>query len=170
MDYILYSYGSGASIASVFNAIAMVLNGNNKSFLTTFINLGAMTGLTIVLASVFQTQSISVLLKQWFLPMIITVNGLFVPTVRVNIVDVIIKSNHTQVANVPFGLAFVACGLSQLSHGLTKVMETSFASPDDCLITKRGRCLQATLFWRPNPFVFVMKILQLTCGSLLETA
>ncbi|HLD95190.1 MAG TPA: conjugal transfer protein TraG N-terminal domain-containing protein [Alphaproteobacteria bacterium] len=144
MDFVIYSFGSGEALTQVFNAIALVIHGENGNILNGMIRVGSGISLSLVLVSLFQNQSLMPLLQKWLLPLFITVSGFFVPTTTVNIKDCVFPY-HARVANVPLGLGLTASFFSHLSYNFTKIIESSFASVDDLSYHKSGSMFASNL-------------------------
>jgi hypothetical protein len=128
MDFTVYSYGGSEMLWKVFNSLAMLANSSY------FYNLSIlMTGcaLLTVAARAIPAASIPFLFKKWILPTFFLMAFFWGPKVTVNIVDHV-DSNFraSQVANVPFGIAFAASLSTKISHALTAVVEKFMTTSD----------------------------------------
>jgi len=128
MDFTVYSYGGAEILWKVFNSLAMLANSTYFYNLSILITGGA---LLTVAARAIPAASIPFLFKKWIMPTFFLMAFFWGPKVTVNIVDhVDTNFKASEVANVPFGIAFAASIATKMSDVLTNVVEKFMTTSD----------------------------------------
>ena len=128
MDFTVYSYGGAEILWKVFNSLAMLASSSYFYNLSVLMTGGA---LLTVAARAIPAASIPFLFKKWIMPTFFLMAFFWGPKVTINIVDhVDTNFKASQVANVPFGIAFAASITSKMSDVLTGVIEKFMTTSD----------------------------------------
>jgi conjugal transfer mating pair stabilization protein TraG len=137
---IIYTYGGGDILYTIFQGVAKLHNGG---VLKQLFAIGGMMGLTVaVIKAFFSNQSAGELVKTWFLPLVIGYGLFFMPKSQVFIKDIITQSEKS-VANVPYGLALVSKLSSGLGYQITKAIESALRIPDKLSYNNTGHIFGA---------------------------
>jgi conjugal transfer mating pair stabilization protein TraG len=128
MDFTVYTYGGAEILWKVFNSLAILANSTYFHKLSILMTGGA---LLTVAARAIPAASIPFLFKKWIMPTFFLMAFFWGPKVTVNIVDhVDTNFKASQVANVPFGIAFAASLSTKMSDVLTNVVEKYMTTSD----------------------------------------
>jgi conjugal transfer mating pair stabilization protein TraG len=142
MAYDIYSYGNGEIIQGVFDAIAMCLNNHTGTLLEPLKRLGLILGGFWAALYLVYGDQVKVF-THWLVPMVVMMNLLFLPNVRVRIHDPVTHF-HQDVDHVPYGLAVFASYVSKIGHLVTEQIEIVFTLPDDLRLpqNRQSICLK----------------------------
>ncbi|MQA40584.1 conjugal transfer protein TraG N-terminal domain-containing protein [Rugamonas aquatica] len=145
----VYCYGNGASLAGVFNAIAMVSGAGNFAIAVGFV---LVCGFIIaMLAYALAPQRLAG--WQWLASMTLVLTVLFVPKQEVAIIEIGGVDPPRIVDHVPLGVASLSSMISTLFHALTDLIETSFQT-----IPISGGVLPAELSYQKNGLMFGSRV------------
>ncbi|MDG1437097.1 MAG: conjugal transfer protein TraG N-terminal domain-containing protein [Rickettsiaceae bacterium] len=122
MDYIIYTYGGGDLLVSVFNAIAMLFKSNNTYLTpvgTTALTLG---GIYAGIKAIYKGD-FGLIGTHWMMPSMIVFLVLFSPKTTVWIKDEVTKTAPIKIDNIPVGIAFFTHLSSSFSHHVSALIE-----------------------------------------------
>jgi conjugal transfer mating pair stabilization protein TraG len=145
MDSIIYTYGGGDMLWTLFNGIALIFKSNSP-YLTSVGYLSMLVGGIWGTTAALYQANIGIFAKSWFIPSYAILSLMLVPKVTVNIVDEVdpyFKSDR--VDNIPVGIAVVASTASTISRALTEEIESVFPTPDSLRYAKAGPVFGARL-------------------------
>jgi hypothetical protein len=136
----VYAYWNADQIASVLNAVSMIMGGGDY---LTLMKALAVAGLLIAV-----TMGVVALRGEtvWaYLLMVAVFYGcIFLPKTTVNVQDVRTNTNYA-VANVPLGLALFASETSHIGKWMTEAFETAFTPVDEERFSKTGMAFGSRL-------------------------
>jgi len=136
----VYAYWNADQIASVLNAVAMIMGGGDYS---TLMKSGAMVGLLIVVGvGVVKLRGEDSIL--YFIMLAMFYGTCFLPKTTVNVHDVRANTDYP-VANVPLGLALFAAETSHIGKWMTESFETAFTPVDEERFSKTGMAFGSRL-------------------------
>ena len=136
----VYAYWNADQIASVLNAVAMIMGGGDYS---TLMKSLAMVGLLITVGTgVVKLRGEEVL--GYFIVLAMFYGICFVPKTTVNVHDVRANTDYP-VANVPLGLALFASETSHIGKWMTESFETAFTPVDEERFSKTGMAFGSRL-------------------------
>lgn len=145
MDLIVYSYGGGEMLWTIFNGLALIFKSNSP-YLTSVGYLSMLIGgIWAATRAIFQAN-IGIFAKTWFIPSYAILSLMLVPKTTVNIVDEvdpIFKSDR--VDNIPVGIALIASTASTVSRALTEEIESVFPTPENLKYISAGPIFGARL-------------------------
>lgn len=145
MDSIIYTYGGGEVLWTIFNGLALIFKSNSP-YLTSVGYLSMLIGGIWGASAALYQANIGIFAKSWFIPSYAILSLMLVPKVTINIVDEVdpyFKSDR--VDNIPVGIAVVASTASTISRALTEEIETVFPTPDSLRYVKAGPVFGARL-------------------------
>jgi len=162
MEYTIITYGSGEVLYNVFNAIAVLINGNSGTIFQPMVRLGLTLGLTwATLAAILGNDAVG-FLTRWMVPFYAILNLVFTPTCTLHIKDPASRNPPYTVKNVPLGLGVFAGTISRMSHSITREIEDVFSLPDDIKYHKTGAVLASNL-------IAESRVFHITNAELQET-
>lgn len=123
-DITLVTYGGGEILAKVFNAVAMLVNGNNNGLIKPLIMLCATITAAFMLSKALFSGSMEHLLSKFLFPIVGLAAILMVPTTSVRIDDILIPSNSKKVDHVPLLLGQFSSLVSTISYKITVALES----------------------------------------------
>lgn len=130
MEYVVYIYGGGKILWTIFNGISLIFASQNPYFTS----VGTLTiGIALLYTAVrsVPSGSLPILFKEWILPTFLLVALFYGPKASVNIIDKVdLNFKYSKVDNIPLGIAAVASLSSTISEFLTEHIETVFTSSD----------------------------------------
>ncbi len=133
------TYGGGETLFHVFNAIAMLMNGQTGTLFQPLMLIGGMIGAVWAIGKAFWESSVDGLVTKWFIPMVVLLGVCMIPSETVHIYDPILGAHwHKHVDHVPLGLARSAMVISSIGSGLTTAIEQVFAVPGHPQYSKVG--------------------------------
>ena len=136
----VYAYWNADQIASVLNAVAMIMGGGDYS---TLMKSVAMVALLITVGTgVVKLRGEEVL--GYFIVLAMFYGICFVPKTTVNVHDVRANTDYP-VANVPLGLALFASETSHIGKWMTESFETAFTPVDEERFSKTGMAFGSRL-------------------------
>lgn len=142
----IVTYGGGEHYRDIFQAVVQMTG--MSSLVRLFMILGLAFG---VMKSMFDLNVGRVL--KWFIMAAVIYGALWVPKVKVQIVD---RFNPAltggAVANVPIGVGVVASMSSRVGASAIDLMETAFSDPQDVRYSRTGMIYGAKLFERLRAF------------------
>lgn len=148
----IITYGGGAFLVDIFNAIAAISNNGNYMAI---IRIFLIASLFWILLQIAFGSKFDISIK-WYICTILLLNALFLPRVNVLIIDRLNRNlPAAQVANVPYGLAVFASLTSRVGDELTRLLEINFALPDDMQFQRSGMLMPAKLVEESRKFNFV---------------
>ncbi len=135
----VYTFGNGDFLQQVFVAVTSLMG--TGSFMT-LVRLTVMLSMLVLAYQLFFSLRadlvISGFFKHYFI-VVVLFYALMVPKTNVIIWDEYRAPNAMPaVNNVPFGVALFANIFTTAERGLTKMMETSFSTPDDLKFSNSG--------------------------------
>jgi len=122
MEYIIYTYGGGDLLISVFNAVAMIFETDNKYLTPVGTMALTLGGIYAGIKATFKAD-IAILGKNWMIPSMIAFFLLFSPKTTVWIKDEVALNAPVKIDNIPFGISFFTSVGTKISHGLSKLIE-----------------------------------------------
>ena len=122
MEYIIYTYGGGDLLISVFNAVAMIFETDNKYLTPVGTMALTLGGVYAGIKATFKAD-IAILGKNWMIPSMIAFFLLFSPKTTVWIKDEVALNAPVKIDNIPFGISFFTSVGTKISHGLSKLIE-----------------------------------------------
>jgi conjugal transfer mating pair stabilization protein TraG len=131
------SYGSGEVLKNIFEASAMLLNSNSDSYMRPIMSLSGAIGAFWATSKLLFDNNIKGFLTQYFLPVLVTVGVLLVPTTSVHVEDVL-KNRSYKVDHVPLLLGKFSELVSSIGYNLTKGVETIMHIPGDTSYNSTG--------------------------------
>lgn len=136
----IITYGGGEMLVHVFNAVAMLVNGQTGTIFRPLMFIGGAIGALWALSKAFWDSSIDGLVLKWLIPMMVMVGTCLIPTATVHITDPVAgtPAHFWSVDNVPFGLARAAQLASSIGYGLTRSIEFAFKVPEHQQYNKTG--------------------------------
>jgi conjugal transfer mating pair stabilization protein TraG len=150
MTYEIYVYGSGEILKSVFDAIAICINGKTGSLFIALRNLGLIVG--IFWATIYALyRDLTTVFTNWIVPMSLMMNLLFIPQTCLWIHDPITKYSQ-KVDNVPYGLVAFSSYVNKIGHVITQEIEKVFSLPDDLKYHKSGYIFGCQLIEQAKSF------------------
>lgn len=145
MSYTIYAFGNVAELQSMFNGIAMVMNGGEYGTLLHTLSIFCLMMFTTAgIVKAMNLEPVTHLLGVGFFYL-----TLFVPKADVVIVDTMGQGPVT-VSNVPLGIAMMNAMTSQMGYWLTTRYETSFGVVDDLQYQKNGMLFGANIYKNLN--------------------
>lgn len=148
----IIAYGSGEMLRCVFDSIAMLMGTDSGHFYRPLFYIGGFVGATWAISKALWDSSIQGLILHWMIPMVVLVGVCIIPTMSVDINDVLRPLEHKRVDNVPLGLARAAQTISTIGHCLTKAVEIAFHTPEHSLYNKTGMIFGAENLLEMNRF------------------
>ena len=145
MDSIIYTYGGGEMLWTIFNGLALIFKSNSP-YLTSVGYLSMLIGGIWGATAALYQANIGIFAKSWFIPSYAILSLMLVPKVTVNIVDEVDPYFRSdRVDNIPVGIALVASTASMASRAITEEIETVFPTPDSLRYVKAGPVFGARL-------------------------
>ncbi|MBN9413088.1 MAG: conjugal transfer protein TraG N-terminal domain-containing protein [Candidatus Paracaedimonas acanthamoebae] len=157
METTIYTLGGGEIFSLIFNGIASLISGaeGHKGILfNPFVRIGAMTGLLVAIVQTLWRDQMEII-RSFFIPFIVMLFVVLTPTTKVHIIDNLVGRKEYVVANVPFGLGFVAGLFSQIGQEITEKIEQVFSLPDDLKYHKTGAVFASNLLKNAKIFHIV---------------
>jgi len=159
MDWTIYSYHNVQALRGVLNAIAMATGaGDFKASVVIVLIFGFFAAMVAYAVAPQKMQG-----WQWLASVTLVYAVLFLPKAQVQLMDVTAQEPPAVVGNVPFGLALLAGGSSQVGHVLTGLFETAFSSipgdgpvsrPEELSYQRNGLMFGARLINASQNFAF----------------
>jgi conjugal transfer mating pair stabilization protein TraG len=150
MEFQIYAYGHGEIVKSVFDALAMCLNGQDGSLYEALKRLGLILGaFWAAIYAIYGDQM--KLFTGWIIPFTAIIGLLFVPQTTVWITDPVTRY-HQKVDHVPYGLGAFAGYVSKIGHGITEQVEKVFVLPDDLKYQRSGNLFASNLLQKAKTF------------------
>ena len=137
MGLTLVTYGGGAILNNIFNAIAMLMNGKQGGFIQPLMIITISIGTLWAVSKALFSSSGQAFLGQFIIPLIAIVGLLMVPTSSVRIEDVLTGNGYI-VRHVPFLLAKFSALTSSIGYQITTRVETTMHVPDDVAYNATG--------------------------------
>lgn len=145
MDSIIYTYGGGEVLWTIFNGLALIFKSNSP-YLTSVGYLAMLVGGIWGATAALYQANIGIFAKSWFIPSYAILSLMLVPKVTVNIVDEVDPYFRSdRIDNIPVGIAVIASTASTISRALTEEIETVFPTPDSLRYVKAGPVFGARL-------------------------
>jgi conjugal transfer mating pair stabilization protein TraG len=128
MEFVIYTFGGGEALWTVFNGIALILGGSS-GYMTSVMKLSmAMGGLWAGFRAILGAN-MGLFARDYFVPTYLILNLLLIPTAPVHIIDEVNPNfKYSKVDNVPIGIAAVASTASRISKLITNTLEEAFTS------------------------------------------
>jgi conjugal transfer mating pair stabilization protein TraG len=143
MDSVIYTYGGGDVLWSIFNGIAMVFKSQSPywtSIMPFVAGIGGLWAATVAISK----GNVGIFAKTWFAPTFLLTALLFTPKTTVHIKDLVDRDSHYRaIDNVPVGLALIASTSSVFASGMTDMIETLF--PTEAKYSGQGPAFAARL-------------------------
>jgi conjugal transfer mating pair stabilization protein TraG len=143
MDSVIYTYGGGDVLWSIFNGIAMVFKSESPywtSIMPFVAGIGGLWAATVAISK----GNVGIFAKTWFAPTFLLTALLFTPKTTVHISDLVDRDSHYhQVKDVPVGLALIASTSSVFASSMTEMIETLF--PTEAKYSGQGPAFAARL-------------------------
>lgn len=133
----IVTYGGSEILYNIFNAIALLINGNKEGIIRPLAIITASIGGVWAVTKAYFSHSAESLLAQYFLPLIAIPTLLMIPTSKVRIEDVLKHQSYT-VDHVPYFLAKVSELTSTVGDKLTTAMESVMHTPNELSYKKTG--------------------------------
>ena len=137
----VYVYGNGDLFRECFNAIAATMGAADFSSVT---KLSVLFAGIWCICNYIQTQSLMVFLK-WMLVYLFVMDGLFLPTNSVEIIDQTNPGAVYEVDNVPKGIALLAYWTTSIGADLTELVDETFSMPDYQAYSDTGMAMASRL-------------------------
>lgn len=158
-EFAIHTYGGGDLLTRIFNTLAMVIYGNQKTGLgKTFngvVRIALVIGGFSTVCLAFFREKFEPFIKQFFLPGIGIVTILLVPRTTVTIYDHLVaydastqRASVVQVANVPLFLCQFASLVSTLSYTLTDLLTNAAHGVNDPMYNWTGQIFAAENIFR----------------------
>lgn len=145
MDSIIYTYGGGEMLWTIFNGLALIFKSNSP-YLTSVGYLAMLVGGIWGTTAALYQANIGIFAKSWFIPSYAILSLMLVPKVTVNIVDEVDPYFRSdRIDNIPVGIAVIASTASTISRALTEEIESVFPTPDSLRYVKAGPVFGARL-------------------------
>lgn len=129
----IYSFGGGAILVEIFNAVAMLCKSNSEYF-TPVLKLSASVGAIWAAVRAIWKTDVGLFGKSWFVPTYLVLSILLVPKSSINIIDNTDSGFVTRtIDHIPLGLAVIAGSTSTFCYELTKMIEGVIGSNDEKL-------------------------------------
>lgn len=138
----IYVISNGDLFREAFNAIVTVLG---ETTYHTAMRISALFAILTVSFQYTKTRDLTVMAK-WFALYTSVSVILLAPKIPVEIIDSSDPQAVYAVDNVPYGLAMPASIITQISHALTKAMDTAFHMPDDATYHQTGMLFGSRLY------------------------
>jgi len=136
----IYTYGSGAFLATIFNGVVALMGAND---FVTLMRLAGIFGLMwVTIKAALYKGPVEWTYLIWF---VMIYGVLFVPKVDVVIVDRLDNNQTRVVANVPWGLGVFAGVTSRIGDWFTRGTEAVTSLPDDLRYQRNGVVFGSTL-------------------------
>ncbi len=150
MEYHIYTFGNGAILKGLFDALATCLNAEDGSLYVPLIRISLMIG--AIWAALYALYGDFMrAIMHWLLPTTLIMQLLFVPHATVVIHDPV-SHYHQNVDRVPYGLAMIAGSISKIGYHLTEEVEKLFRLPDDLKYQKTGMLFGSSLIQQARTF------------------
>ncbi|NGX62335.1 MAG: hypothetical protein K940chlam9_01832 [Chlamydiae bacterium] len=137
MALTVVTYGGGEILRNIFNALAMLLNGQGGGFLRPLLLITISIGSVWAVSKALFSNSAQAFLSQFLIPLIAIVGLLLTPTTSVHIED-ILKDRSYKVDHVPFLLGKFAELSSSTGYQITKAIENVMHVPNDVSYNSTG--------------------------------
>lgn len=137
MDMTVVTYGGGEILRNIFNALAMLMNGEKGGFLHPLMIITISIGSVWAFSKAFFSNSMQSLLSQFIIPLVAVVGLLMTPSTSVHIED-ILKDRSYQVDHVPFLVAKFSELTSSIGYQITKAVEQVMHVPNDLSYNSTG--------------------------------
>lgn len=149
MGFSIYTYGGGEILWRVFNGVSMVF-GSSTFMKTLLISSLALGTISAVLRNIYG-QSLTGFIGTWVIPVIVSLNLLFLPKTSVHIIDKVDSHFHyAKVDHVPLGLALIPSWVSKISLLITTKLETVFTPVEELQYGQTGLHFAARLLARAS--------------------
>ena len=122
MDYVIYTYGGGDLLISVFNAIAMIFESDNKYLTPVGVMALTLGGIYAGIKATFHGD-LAIIGKNWIIPSMIAFLLLFSPKTKVWIKDEVALNAPVKIDHIPLGISFFTSIGSKIGHYLSKMIE-----------------------------------------------
>lgn len=148
MGLTVVTYGGGEILEKVFNAIAMLFNGEGQGIVWSLATVTAIYSSAWVAVKALSSQSINPFFSQYFIPVLVIYTLFFVPTTTVHIEDLLayetsgessaFKQKVYKVDHVPAAIAIFAEYVSSVGYHLTRAIESVMHMPNDVSYNATG--------------------------------
>ena len=122
MDYVIYTYGGGDLLISVFNAVAMIFESDNKYLTPVGVMALTLGGIYAGIKATFHGD-LAIIGKNWIIPSMIAFLLLFSPKTTVWIKDEVALNAPVKIDHIPFGISFFTSISSKIGHYLSQMIE-----------------------------------------------
>lgn len=166
MTYDLITYGAGEILATTFNAIAALINGETGTLYQPLVRFALVIGFVWATATLVYGEKTK-FLTTWVIPFYLALTLFFAPTCTLRIHDPVTGYRMT-VDHVPWGLGATAGMISKIGDTLTKQMEMTFSLPDDLKYHKTGAVMASHLIANARKFRIVNTELRETMKAFVN--
>jgi len=136
---VIYTYGGGKILATIFNAIAMLIGaGSGRATIVVITLILATTGVAFSFAKLLVTADYKSFLFKSLLPAILLVGLFSIKPISVHIEDVINPLQSQKVSGVPWVLVKMASFISTTGHSIASEINTVIAGPNNETYKKTG--------------------------------
>ncbi len=130
----IITYGGGEALEKTFNGIAMLFNGGQTGmtgFIQPVLVICAFLGAIYAVCRALKANSVTALLQQYLLPLVLVMTLLHAPTTTVHIADRLESPRVRSVGNVPYVVGVVVPAISTFFHKITQGVEAVMHTPGD---------------------------------------
>ncbi|MDC0864360.1 conjugal transfer protein TraG N-terminal domain-containing protein [Rickettsiaceae bacterium] len=137
MDYVIYAYGGGDTLISMFNAVARIFE-SDSTYLTPVGQIGMMIGALYAASRAIVGGDIMGFAKGYMMPSLVTFMLLFSAKSTVWIKDEVSMTAPIKIDNIPVGISVITSLGSTISHSLSRLLEENMMPVNNVPSTHTG--------------------------------
>lgn len=145
MSLTVVTYGGGEVLKNIFNAIAMLMNGQSSGLLHPLMVICVSIGGFVAVSKAFFSQAAEQFLSRFMIPCVAIAGLLCVPSTTVQVEDVL-KDRSYKIDHVPLFLARFAELASSVGYQLTVAIESVMHVPQEVSYNKTGMIFGADTY------------------------
>lgn len=138
MGLTVVTYGGGEILKTIFDAVAMCMNGKQGGFIQPIMTTTLSIGGIWAISKAFFSSSVQPLLAQFLFPVLAIVGIFMIPTASVHIEDILNKNKFYKIDNVPLLEAKFSEITSTIGHYATIAIEKVMHVPKDVSYNSTG--------------------------------
>lgn len=161
----LYTYGAGDLLSHFFTALASQ-HGADTPYRGLIHLVTLMAGTWALVAGVIGRRLLATL--QWLGVFFVMFYLLFLPTVKLDIIDRTQSNQHYLVSGVPLGLGVAASLTSQIGEALTRLVEPLFSAPKALRYQQSGLLFGAQILAASRDFTLQAPELRRSLESFMQ--
>jgi conjugal transfer mating pair stabilization protein TraG len=134
-DMSIVTYGGGEILKNVFNALAILFNGDSGGIIQPVCVVSASVGALIALTRAFFNKSS--MISTYFIPLVVVSGILTIPSTTIVIEDVVTQKGY-KVDHVPYLLAKTSEMVGYLGYNITRAVNKAMHTPNDTNYNSTG--------------------------------